>query len=156
MSLTEGSPAPAFTLPDQEGTQHSLEEYRGQWLVLYFYPKDDTPGCTKEACGFRDSMQEFGQRDAVVFGVSRDSVESHAAFASKFSVPFSLLSDEDGAVCEAYGTWRERMLYGKKGMGVARVTFLIDPDGTIVKIYEGVKPDEHAAEVIADIDAFNS
>jgi peroxiredoxin Q/BCP len=156
MSLAVGSSAPLFSVPDQEGTIHALEQYLGQWVVLYFYPKDDTPGCTKEACGFRDNTEVFSERDAVIFGVSRDTVESHAKFAEKFSLPFPLLSDADGVVSTAYGAWRERTLYGKLGFGIARVTFLIDPAGNIAKIYEGIDVEAHAHQILADIDELSA
>jgi peroxiredoxin Q/BCP len=156
MTPNVGSPAPAFLLPDQEGTLHSLENELGQWVVLYFYPKDDTSGCTKEACGFRDAIDAYDERDVAVFGVSRDSVESHEQFASKYELPFCILSDENGEVTGAYGVWREKIRDGKTSMGIARTTFLINPEGNIVKIYEGVDPEAHADQVLADIDALSA
>ncbi len=145
--LTVGEPAPEFELPDQTGQLHSLEDYRDQWVVLYFYPKDETPGCTTEACEFRDNIFEFRAANAQILGVSFDDVESHAEFAENHSLPFPLLADTEGKAAEAYGV-KTRML----GFTVAkRQTFLIGPDGTLVKHYEKVKPATHSQEVLADL-----
>ncbi|MFZ1249420.1 MAG: thioredoxin-dependent thiol peroxidase [Candidatus Saccharimonadales bacterium] len=149
--------APEFTLQDQDGKTHSLADYAGKWVVLYFYPKDNTPGCTKEACNFRDArdaIAEFG--DAVVMGVSKDSVESHRKFADKHELNFTLLSDPDHAVAEAYDSWDPKFFFGKILLGVKRNTFLINPQGEIAKKYEGVDPAKHAAEIIADLKAFQN
>jgi peroxiredoxin Q/BCP len=140
-----GSPAPEFELADQDGQLHSLEDYRDQWVVLYFYPKDETPGCTTEACEFRDNIFAFRELNAQILGVSLDDVESHKAFAENYSLPFPLLADIGGDISSAYGV-KTRMF----GMTVAkRQTFIIAPDGTIARHYEKVKPDEHSAEVLA-------
>jgi len=142
-----GSPAPEFELPDQTGQLHSLEDYRNQWVVLYFYPKDETPGCTTQACGFRDNIFAFRELGAQILGVSLDDVASHKAFAENHSLPFPLLADTDGDTSAAYGV-KTRMF----GMTVAkRQTFIIDPDGNIAKHYEKVTPDEHSARVLADL-----
>jgi peroxiredoxin Q/BCP len=142
-----GNPAPEFELPDQEGQLHSLEDYRDQWVVLYFYPKDDTPGCTTEACEFRDNVFAFRDLNAQILGVSLDDVESHKSFSEKHGLPFPLLADVGGAASSAYGV-KTRML----GMEVAkRQTFIIGPDGTIAKHYEDVDPDTHSQQVLADL-----
>ncbi len=151
MSLTPGTPAPSFSLPDQEGNTHSLDQSRGQWLLLYFYPKDDTPGCTTEACGFRDLYAELQKRGVIVLGMSADSAESHEKFAEKFSLRFPLLSDPDKKTIQAYGAWGEKSMMGKKYMGILRTSYLIDPDGKIAKVYEKVKPEEHPQEVLKDV-----
>lgn len=152
--LTEGSEAPDFVLPDQEGKSHRLSEYRGRWVLLYFYPKDDTPGCTKEACMIRDAFPRFEGIHAHVFGVSKDSVESHKKFAEKYNLPFPLLADEDVMVNKLYGVWQEKKMMGKIYMGTLRTSFLIDPEGTIRKVYPKVKPEVHAEEVLADLKEF--
>lgn len=143
--------APAFSLPDETGTMRSLDEFRGQWVVLYFYPKDDTPGCTKEACTIAEVYQDFGRYGAVVLGVSKDDPESHRNFKEKYELPFTLLSDESTEMIAAYGAWQERSLYGRKFMGTVRMTYLIDPDGMIAKVYPKVSPTEHAAELLRDL-----
>ncbi|MDB5190280.1 MAG: bcp [Parcubacteria group bacterium] len=148
---TVGAPAPAFTLLDQEGTSRSLAEFAGRYVLMYFYPKDDTPGCTKEACAIRDAFPDFAGVNAVVLGISPDSVKSHAKFVEKYKLPFTLLADEGHAVASAYGVWGLKKFMGKEYEGVFRTSFLIAPDGTIAKIYEGVKPEAHAAEVLADL-----
>ncbi|HEX6542804.1 MAG TPA: thioredoxin-dependent thiol peroxidase [Ktedonobacterales bacterium] len=148
----EGTPAPDFTLPAGDGSKVTLSALRGQWVVLYFYPKDDTPGCTIEACSFRDNWQTLEQRGVRVLGISRDSVESHQKFAEKFSLPFTLLSDDEGEVTQKYGVWGEKSMYGKTFMGISRVTFAIAPDGVIAHVWQKVKPDGHAAEVLAFLD----
>jgi len=147
----EGSPAPAFSLPDQAGMTHALSDYAGKWVLLYFYPKDDTPGCTLEACQIRDQFQDFGSIGAVVLGVSTDSVASHAKFAKKYDLPFTLLADTNKEVVGKYGVFGEKKFMGRTYMGTMRTSFLIRPDGTIAKVYEKVKPETHAAEVIADL-----
>lgn len=147
--VTTGDPAPEFELSDQNGQLHSLEDYRDQWVVLYFYPKDETPGCTTEACEFRDNIFAYRELNAQILGVSLDDVESHKAFAENHGLPFPLLADVDGAAAVAYGV-KTRMF----GMTVAkRQTFIIGPDGTIAKHYEKVKPAEHSAQVLADLKA---
>jgi len=142
--------APDFNLPDQEGKLHKLSDYKGKWVLLYFYPKDDTPGCTKEACGIRDEFKNFKNLNIVVLGVSADSSESHKKFAQKYKLPFTLLSDESKKVLKKYGVWGKKKFMGKEYEGILRTSFLINPDGKIVKIYEQVKPDIHAKEVLKD------
>lgn len=143
-----GEQAPDFDMPDASGSRVSLAGLRGKTVVLYFYPKDDTPGCITEACSFRDSWGPLQARGVVVLGVSRDDAASHQAFASKYDLPFTLLSDEDGSVCERYGVWVEKSMYGRQYMGIARTTFLIGPDGIIQQVWERVKPEGHAGEVM--------
>jgi thioredoxin-dependent peroxiredoxin len=147
-----GTKAPEFTLQDQDGVEHTLSEYKGQWVLVYFYPKDNTPGCTKQACTLRDAEPAFEKLDAVVLGISADSVASHKKFVDKFALPFPLLADTDKKVIEAYGSWGKKKLMGREYMGIFRNSFLINPDGMIAKAYEGVKPEKHAEEVIADIE----
>ncbi len=149
--LKEGSKAPDFELMDQNGKVHKLSDYRGKWVVLYFYPKDLTPGCTTEACNFRDEFPKFEAADAVVFGVSRDSVARHEKFATKYELPFPLLSDEEGKLCGDFGVWQEKSMYGRKYMGIVRSTFIIDPRGTVAKVYPKVKVKVHTAEVLNDL-----
>lgn len=146
-------PAPDFTLPDRQGTPHSLSGYHGHWVVLYFYPKDDTPGCTREACEFRDAHDALRELGAVVLGVSRDDAASHERFSGKFGLPFTLLSDPTTATARAYGAYGEKNMYGKVAEGVKRQTFLISPDGFIVQAWRSVKPDGHAAQVEAALRA---
>ena len=152
-SPSEGDVAPDFSAAAQDGQTVSLSEFLGKCVVLYFYPRDDTPGCTKEACGFRDAAQPIERSDAVVIGVSPDSVKSHRKFADKFKLPYLLIADEDRAVCQAYGAWGEKKFMGRKYLGVHRVTFLVGKDGRIRKVWLKVKPDEHAAEVLAALQA---
>ncbi len=149
--LKEGDTAPAFDLPDQNGKRHKLEDYRGKWVVLYFYPKDMTPGCTVEACNFRDSFSAFSDLDVVILGVSKDSIETHADFSKMYELPFPILSDLNSTVCENYGVWKERSTSGKKFMGINRSTFIIDPTGKIAKIYDKVDVKEHAQELLDEI-----
>ena len=149
LKLKEGDKAPEFSANTNAGGKISLADYLGKNVILYFYPKDDTPGCTKEACAFRDNFSEFKKRGAVVLGVSPDSVKSHDKFVDKFKLPFKLLADEDKQIVEAYGVWGQKSFMGRKYLGVYRVTYLIGPDGKIKKIWPEVKPDEHAAEVLA-------
>jgi peroxiredoxin Q/BCP len=146
-----GKPAPAFELPDQDGVLHSLKEYQGKWLLLYFYPKDDTSGCTTEACNFRDGFANYKERGITIVGVSVDPVKSHKKFAEKYQLPFTLLADEEKKTVEDYGVWVEKSMYGKSYMGIARTTFLIDPKGVIAKVYEKVKPEEHHTQILADL-----
>jgi thioredoxin-dependent peroxiredoxin len=148
LKLKEGDKAPEFSANTNAGGKISLADYLGKNVILYFYPKDDTPGCTKEACAFRDNFSEFKKRGAVVLGVSPDSVKSHDKFVDKFKLPFTLLADEDKKIVEAYGVWGQKSFMGRKYLGVYRVTYLIGPDGKIKKIWPEVKPDEHAAEVL--------
>lgn len=147
-ALAVGSPAPAFSLPDETGKIINLSDFQGNKVVLYFYPKDDTPGCTKEACAFRDGIQEIRTKGAVVLGVSADSVGSHRKFSDKFQLNFPLLSDEMKAMLNAYGVWKEKSMYGKKFMGIERTTVLINEDGTIGRIFPKVKVDGHFWEVL--------
>lgn len=145
--MEPGTAAPDFALPDQEGRIHRLSDYRGKWVVLYFYPKDDTPGCTKEACGFRDRMGDLQELGAVVLGVSADDVQSHKRFAEKYGLNFPLLADPEREVILAYGAWGKKNLYGKEYEGVLRQTFLIDPEGRIAQVWRKVSPEDHAEEV---------
>ena len=151
--LKVGDKAPDFTLPASTGKRVKLSSIRGKQVVLYFYPRDDTPGCTIEACSFRDNMPKFDGLDAVVLGVSKDSLDSHAKFIDKYSLNFALLSDENGVAHELYGTWKEKTLYGKKYMGTERSTFVIGADGKIKKIFRKVNPQGHEAEVLAALNA---
>ena len=149
----EGSVAPAFTTTDAEGNTVKLKDFRGEKVVLYFYPKDDTPGCTREACSFRDAFAEFKKRGIKILGVSPDKESSHKKFREKYKLPFTLLADTDRSIAEAYGTWGEKKFMGRTYMGVNRTTFLIDEKGKIKKVFQKVKPDEHAREVL---DAFQN
>ena len=147
--LKEGDRAPEFKAISNEGKEVSLKDYKGKnRVILYFYPKDDTPGCTVEACSFRDTIKKIEKTDTVVLGVSPDNTKSHNKFIEKFDLPFLLLSDEDKTICKAYGVWVKKSMYGKEYMGVARTTFIIGKDGKIEKIYEKVKPEGHAVEVL--------
>ena len=148
MSLNAGDKAPDFTMATDGGGSVSLAGLKGKKVILYFYPKDDTPGCTKEACGFRDNLPDFTGIDAEIIGVSKDSVAKHDKFKAKYELPFTLASDEDGSVCEAYGTWVEKSMYGKKYMGIDRATFLIDADGKIAQVWRKVKVPGHVEEVL--------
>lgn len=150
-NLEIGSLAPNFVLPDQNGKTHQLADYQGKWLLLYFYPKDNTPGCTTEACTLRDSWTEFTELNAAVLGISADSVTSHQKFSSKFSLPFPILADEKKSVLKAYGVLVEKKMFGKTFLGIKRSSFLISPEGKIAKVYKNVKPAEHAAQVLTDI-----
>lgn len=153
MTLEVGSPAPDFNMSsDGDGTV-KLSDFAGKAVILYFYPKDDTPGCTKEACGFRDLMPDFSGADAAIVGVSKDSVARHDKFKAKYELPFILGSDEDGTVCEAYGTWVEKNMYGRKYMGIERATFLIDGEGKIARIWRKVKVKGHVEEVLEAVKA---
>ena len=149
--------APDFSLSDQHGNIKSLKDYAGKWVVLYFYPKDDTPGCTAEACGFRDERESIASLgNAEVIGISKDSVKSHKKFADKYNLNFTILSDESHEVIEAYGAWQEKSMFGRKYMGIQRMTFIIDPDGNIVKEYPKVNPLKHAAQIIKDLQVLQS
>lgn len=150
--LEVGTKAPNFTLKNQEGQEISLSQFAGKRVVLYFYPRDNTPGCTRQACGFAQNYEGFTQRDVVVIGVSKDSVASHLKFAQKYELPFVLLSDPDLEAIQAYGVWQEKKLYGKVSMGVVRTTYIIDPQGVIEKVMPKVKPDTNAAEILAYLD----
>ncbi len=151
--LKIGDKAPNFSLNDQDGKVHRLSDYLGKTVVLYFYPKDDTPGCTKEACSFRDNFSVYRQKDIPILGVSPNSVESHAKFKDKYSLPFTILADEDHAICELYEVWGLKKYMGREYFGVFRTTYLIDEAGIIMKVFEKVKPDDHAQEILASIDA---
>jgi thioredoxin-dependent peroxiredoxin len=151
LKLKEGDIAPEFSVNTNGGGKISLADYKGRNVILYFYPKDDTPGCTKEACAFRDYFADFKKAGAVVLGVSPDSVKSHDKFVEKFKLPFTLLADEDKKIVEAYGVWGKKSFMGRKYLGVHRVTFLIGSDGRIKKIWPEVKPEEHATEVLASL-----
>ncbi|MBI4449888.1 thioredoxin-dependent thiol peroxidase [Candidatus Uhrbacteria bacterium] len=150
MPPTTGSTAPDFTLPDQDGKPHALADYRGRWVLLYFYPKDDTPGCTTEACTIRDRYTSFGSSQVVVFGVSTDTTASHKKFVEKYGLPFPLLADPAKKVVRAYGVWGKKKFMGREYEGTKRMSFLIDPKGKVAKIYEDVKPAAHADEVLSD------
>lgn len=151
--LEVGMKAPDFTLPDKDGKNVSLSDFLGKKVVLYFYPKDNTPGCTKQACAFAGSFAEFKKRNVEVIGISRDNAASHTKFAEKFSLPFILLSDPDLKAIEPYGAWREKKIYGKIGLGIIRTTFIIDEKGVIEKIMPKVKPDTNAAEILEYLDS---
>jgi peroxiredoxin Q/BCP len=153
MSVAEGKKAPDFSAPTDGGRKLKLSDFRGKPVVLYFYPKDDTSGCTAEACGFRDSLPDFGKLKAQVIGVSRDSVDKHDKFKKKYGLNFPLVSDEDGKICERYGTWVEKSLYGRKYMGIERATFLIDKAGTVARVWHKVKVPGHVDEVLKALKA---
>lgn len=148
MLLQPGTKAPEFTLKDENGVERKLADYRGQPVVLYFYPKDDTPGCTTEACNFRDDYSAYEQAGVTILGVSPDSVASHTKFKSKFDLPFTLLADEDHQVCDAYGVWGPKKFMGREYEGVLRTTYLIDQDGMVSRVFENVKPADHSKEVL--------
>lgn len=143
-----GDIAPAFSALDQHGKSVSLADFAGKTVVLYFYPKDDTPGCTREACGFRDEFAAFTGKNVVILGVSPDDSAKHTKFIAKYSLPFTLLADPDKALCQAYDVWKEKNMYGKKSFGVVRTTFIIAPDGKIAKVFNNVKVDGHVAKVL--------
>lgn len=149
--LQEGQKAPEFTLLNQEEKPVSLRDFAGKKVILYFYPRDNTPGCTREACAFRDRYEQFTNHGMVVLGISKDTVKAHQNFTAKQSLPFDLLSDPDHRVIEAYGAWQEKKLYGKVSMGTVRSTYVIDENGIIEKVYPKVKPDEHAAQILSDL-----
>lgn len=149
--LTIGQPAPDFELADQHGSMHKLSDYLGKKVVLYFYPKDDTPGCTKEACSFRDSFADYKKHGLKVIGVSKDSEKSHAKFAQKHELPFTLLADIDTTVSQAYGVWGLKKFMGKEFYGIQRTTYIIDEDGKVLRVYQKVKPEQHADEILRDL-----
>ena len=144
--------APDFLLPDQDGNLHTLSQYQGKKVILYFYPKDLTSGCSKQACSFRDLYPQFQEKDAVILGLSKDSVASHKKFADKYGLPFTLLSDSDLTVIKAYDVWKEKTLYGKKHMGVVRTTYLIDEEGFIVKAFDKVKPESNPQQMLQELE----
>jgi peroxiredoxin Q/BCP len=148
MPISANQPAPEFSLKDENGVERSLKDFRGQPVVLYFYPKDDTPGCTTEACNFRDDYHVYGENGVTILGVSPDSPKSHAKFKEKYHLPFTLLADEGHKIADAYGVWGPKKFMGKEYEGVYRTTFLIGPNGQIVKVFENVKPDGHSREVL--------
>lgn len=148
MAVEIGKAAPDFRLQSSGGRERTLQDFHGRWVVLYFYPRDNTPGCTTEACAFRDNSAVLAEKRAVVLGVSCDSLKSHAGFIAKFNLPFELLSDPDHAVAEVYGVWKEKSMYGKKVMGIERSTFLVDPEGKLRREWRKVKVDGHAIEVL--------
>lgn len=156
MQLHGGEAAPDFSLPDQNNVSHTLSSYKGKWVLVYFYPKDDTPGCTTEACSFRDNLPKFPTEEFSVLGISVDSVDSHKKFADKYKLSFPLLSDESKHVVNEYGVWQQKKFMGKSYMGIVRTSFLISPEGKIAKIYEQVKPTEHVAEVLSDLHSLRS
>lgn len=156
LKVKVGNKAPAFSLPDQTGKPHKLSDHIGKWVLLYFYPKDDTSGCTAEACAIRDNYPNFQKLKCAVLGISIDPVKSHVKFKEKYDLPFALLSDEGKKVVERYGVWQEKSMYGKKYMGTMRTSFLIDPLGKIAKIYEKVKAEIHAEEVLKDLSILKS
>ena len=149
--LEIGTKAPEFTLPDQNGKMHSLSDYKGKKVILYFYPKDNTAGCTKQACNFAELMPQFREKGAVILGVSKDSVASHKKFEEKYGLPFTLLSDIERNVIEAYGVWQEKKNYGKVTMGVVRTTYLIDENGVIVKAFSNVKAADNPAQMLGEV-----
>lgn len=149
--LEKGTKAPEFSLPDQNGVNHSLKDYRGKKVILYFYPKDNTPGCTKQACGFGELYPQFTEKGAVIIGVSKDSVASHKKFEEKYGLPFILLSDADLSCIKAYDVWQEKKNYGKVSMGVVRTTYLIDENGIIVKVFGKVNAAENPAQMLEEI-----
>jgi thioredoxin-dependent peroxiredoxin len=151
IAISSGVPAPDFELPDESGTPRKLSDYRGKNVVLYFYPKDDTPGCTREACNFRDDYSAYKKADVVILGVSPDDVKSHAKFKKKFQLPFPLLADEGHKVCDLYGVWGPKKFMGREYEGVLRTTFLIDDEGRIARVFENVRPAEHSAELLSEL-----
>lgn len=150
--LETGTKAPAFELPDQNGTIHTLEEYRGRKVILYFYPQDNTPGCTKQACGFGELYPQFQEKGAVVLGVSKDSVASHKKFEEKYRLPFTLLSDKELTVIQAYDVWKEKKNYGKVSMGVVRTTYLIDEEGIIIRAFDKVKAADNPQQMLGELE----
>lgn len=151
MAIEAGQTAPDFELPDEKGKVHRLSDYRGQAVVLYFYPKDDTPGCTKEACNFRDDFSAYREAGVTILGVSADDEKSHAKFIDKYELPFTLLADTAKEVVNLYGVWGKKKMFGKEYEGVFRRTFLIDKDGKVAKVFEKVKPEGHSGEVLAAV-----
>jgi peroxiredoxin Q/BCP len=151
LMLKENTNAPHFSLKDQEGKIHSLSDYKGSWVVLYFYPKDMTPGCTTEACNFRDKFPEFQKVEVKILGISRDEQKQHKKFVDKYQLPFTLLSDESAEVCNAYEVWQKKNMYGKEVMGIVRSTYLINPEGKVAKVYPKVNVEGHADQLLADL-----
>ncbi|HEY9623432.1 MAG TPA: thioredoxin-dependent thiol peroxidase [Crinalium sp.] len=151
MALKPGDPAPDFSLPDGNGNTVKLADFRGKWVVLYFYPRDNTPGCTTEACNFRDAYADYQTKDVVILGVSTDDAKSHTKFSTKYNLPFTLLTDADGTISTAYESYGLKKFMGKEYMGISRNTFLIDPDGKIAKVYLKVKPDNHSVQILTDL-----
>jgi peroxiredoxin Q/BCP len=151
MPISSGIPAPEFSLPDETGVIRSLSDYRGHPVILYFYPKDDTPGCTTEACNFRDDYSQYIQAGITILGVSPDSSKSHAKFKTKYGLPFTLLADDGHKICELYKVWGTKKNYGREYQGVLRTTFLIDENGKIIHVFENVKPAGHSAEILAEM-----
>ncbi len=151
MPIQPGIPAPDFTLLDENSVSHSLSDFRGKPVILYFYPKDDTPGCTTEACNFRDDYSAYENSGIVILGVSPDTPKSHAKFKKKYNLPFTLLADDDHKVCDLYGVWGPKKFMGREYEGVLRTTFLIDPQGKIERVFENVKPADHSAELLAAV-----
>lgn len=151
MTLSVGDRAPDFEMPNAEGTFFRLNDLQGKWVVLYFYPRDNTPGCTKEACGFRDAYSDYEAKEVVILGVSTDDAKAHTKFTTKYNLPFPLLIDEGGAVATTYDSYGLKKFMGKEYMGITRSTFIIAPDGTLAKIYRKVKPEPHAQEILADL-----
>ncbi len=150
--LSAGQEIRDFSLPCSDGTMVSPLSFRGKWTILYFYPKDDTSGCMKEACGFRDSWKEYEKRKVLIYGVSADDTDSHKKFISKYELPFPLLSDSEHDMLEDFGVWQEKSMSGKTYMGIARMTFVVDPDGRVAKVFDNVKPDEHSGEILSYLD----
>ena len=151
MAISAGIPAPDFELPDETGTPRKISDYRGKNVVLYFYPKDDTPGCTREACNFRDDYSAYEKAGVVILGVSPDDVKSHAKFKKKFQLPFPLLADEGHKVCDLYGVWGPKKFMGREYDGVLRTTFLIDDEGRIARVFENVRPADHSADLLSEL-----
>ena len=149
--LEVGTKAPDFTLPDQNGNVHSLSDYRGKKVIVYFYPKDNTPGCTKQACGFAERYPQFTEKGAVILGISKDSVASHKKFEEKYGLPFTLLADPELKVIQAYDVWKEKMNYGKVSMGVVRTTYLIDEEGKIAKAFDKVKAADNPEQMLGEL-----
>jgi peroxiredoxin Q/BCP len=156
MSIKDGSLAPDFTLPDQAGKLHRLSDERGKWVLIYFYPKDDTPGCTREACAFRDHYAQAKKQGLTIFGVSVDPVEKHAKFAAKYKLPFTLLSDTTKEVVNKYGVWMKKKFMGREYMGTLRWSFLVNPMGRVARTYALVKPDTHAEQILSDLKMFKA
>lgn len=150
--LEIGTKAPSFSLPDQNGDIHTLEQYKGKKVILYFYPRDNTPGCTKQACNFAELYPQFQQKDAIIIGISKDSVKSHKRFEEKYNLPFTLLSDEAIEVIQAYDVWKEKKLYGKVSMGVVRTTYLINEDGIIIKAFTKVKAADNPQQMLNELE----
>jgi thioredoxin-dependent peroxiredoxin len=156
MMPSVGTKAPDFTLLDQDGKPHTLSSYQGHPVLIYFYPKDDTPGCTKQACAIRDAEPDFSDLNTIVLGISPDTVEKHKKFSEKYHLPFTLLADPEHTVLKAYGVWGKKKFMGREYEGVSRTSFLVAKDGTIAKVYENVKPEAHAAEVLLDLSALRA